>query len=847
MSYWCTEFLIVTVDGPGGQTVLPLDQPFARVGRHPQADVCLPDRAVPSRALYLHATRAGVFCLFLDRDDSGPDRTGIWLSPEQSVEVGPYRIRASLLTAEPEDALPSELPSAWGSAKPPLPVMMIYCGNRLKDKRRFRSILSPVGRRPQCALQLKGQKVSGFHCVLFWDQQRLWCIDLNSSNGTQRNGQEIVCAEVVLGDRLEVGDFHLVFQRLSSGGRTGSSEPAELADEGLANPSTLHGEQLGSASEDSPPASAGWGTQVVPVRSIARWKTDINEDSQLELDDRTRSHAAVGADSSVPSILDTAAADSSVDTSSQAIAEAERRQLREELAAEVAKLARQREEMQAEWQSATARLQKQTEQLEAKLQAVEGEAARLERQRAELQTAQHAWQAEQAASAMRMAERGEQLTSLEAELAARTAQIEAQLALVQQQAAAAELAARERRAAERAAAEQAAAERKAAEAAAAEAAAAQSREALRAAEEAQRDAVFSHASLDTAEPIDWPLDESMAPQTLVEGLAADADPMLVEQVSAHVEWAFDPAIADRLAAPLDQASPEVQSPSAEQSPPPWSQATDRLAAEIEQLRQHSQSLAAEKQSLEEARADWQHERQAILDQLAGRSAELSRLESELHQSQQTFEQRIDARLQEKWAQAAPQLAATPEPHPPQASAGSVPQAAAQSAEELVVDSDEPDSGLSIEAQEPDLAVTASIDDSEPVLDSSLAEPLAELLAEPSALALPTAPLSVPPSSSSDPVETAAGISTIRIEEFRRAASPVAVNAEEQPLAHPIGPFVPDPHAASPEEQKMREFLNSRLVQLDHERSGRPWLWWAIGGAGVTLLATFAFAVYKWMM
>jgi hypothetical protein len=831
MSYWCTEFLIVTVDGPGGQTVLPLDQPFARVGRHPRADVCLPDRAVPSRALYLHATRAGVFCLFLDRDDSGPERTGIWLSPEQSVEIGPYRLRASLLTAEPEDALPSELPSAWGSAKPPLPVMMIYCGTRLKDKRRFRSLLSPVGRRPQCALQLKGQKVSGFHCVLFWDQQRLWCIDLNSSNGTQRNGQDIVCEEVVLGDRLEVGEFHLVFQRLSSGGRTGSSEPAELADEVLSSPATLHGPQHAPASEDSPSVVAGWGTQVLPVRSISRWKTDVSEDSHLELDDRSRSHAVVGSDSSAPSILDTAAADSSVDTSSQAIAEADRRQLREELAAEFAKLARQREEMQAEWQSATAKLQQKTEELEAKLNVVEGEAARLERQRADLQTAQHAWQAEQSAVAMRLAERGEQLTSLEAELAARTAQIEAQLTLVQQQAAAAELATRERLAAERAVAEQAAANREAAEAAAAEADAVQSREVERTAEEAGRDAVFSHSSLDPAVPIDWPLDESMAPQTLFEGLAADADPTLVEQVSAHVEWAFDPALDDALVAPPDRASSEVQLHSAKEAPPAWSQATERLAAEIEQLRQQSQTLAAEKLSLEAARTDWQHERQAILDQLAGRSADLSRLESKLHQSQQTFEERIDARLQEKWAQAAPQLSATPNPRPLLVSAGSVHQAAGESA----VDSAEPGTGVSYEDQDQMGAVPVSSDDRHLALDPSPATDFASSDA-------------VEP----DTVLSTTGISTTEvlatgIQTLLNAAPPLVSSAEEQRVSIPIGPFVPEPHAASPEEQKMREFLNTRLVQLDHERSGRPWLWWAIGGAGVTLLATFAFAVYKWML
>lgn len=632
MSYWCTEFLIVTVDGPGGQTVLPLDQPFARVGRHPDADVCLPHPAVPSRALYLHATRAGVFCLFLDRDDSGPERIGTWLAPEQSIEVGPYRVRASLLTAEPEDAVPGELPSAWGSAKPPLPVMMIYCGNRLKDKRRFRSILSPVGRRPQCALQLKGQKVSGFHCVLFWDQQRLWCIDLNSSNGTQRNGQDIVCEEVVLGDRLEIGEFKLVFQRLSSGGRTGSSEPAELVDEVFTNLSTLHdSEQAPVAVPPLSSAPADWGTQVVPVRSLSRWRTDGNEDSQLELDDRTRSHGGVSSDSSAPSMLDTSAADSSVDTSNHS--EAERRRLHDELAAELARSAREREEMQAEWQSATARLQEKSDQLQAKLDAVEEEATRLERQRAELAAAQQAWQTEQAAVAMRLAARGEQLTNLETELAERTTRIEAQLATVQQQAAAA------------------------------------------------------------------------------------------------------------------------------------------------------QRIAAERVAVD----SWQVERQAILDELASRTGQLHRLESELHRSQEALAAQLEARLQAQLAQAAAPLPALP------------------AAAEL------------------------------PPADSEVAAPSPAENSLPFELPRhePHVEPSVRPES---PVEAAPSLPAL------------AGSAGEQPSAAPAsGPFVAEPHASSPEEQAMREFLNTRLVQLDNERIGRRWLWWTMGGAGAALVAGMAFAAYKWMM
>ena len=72
-----------------------------------------------------------------------------------------------------------------------------------------------MGRRPQCALQLRGSRVSAYHCALYWDQRRLWCIDLLSSNGTQLNGAKIDFAEIQLNDRIDVGEFGLVYFRWS--------------------------------------------------------------------------------------------------------------------------------------------------------------------------------------------------------------------------------------------------------------------------------------------------------------------------------------------------------------------------------------------------------------------------------------------------------------------------------------------------------------------------------------------------------------------------------------------------------------------------------------------------------
>lgn len=214
MNLWCDEQLVVTVEGPPGRREIFIPKPYARIGWHPDSEIVLQGAHVAKRALYLHATVEGVFALNLDREEAPLDQQGRWLGAQDVLAVGEYRLSVRRAAGAAETAAASDL-VRWGSASPPLPVVRIFCGPLLKDKRRFRARLNILGRRPQCALQLRGQRVSSFHAVLFWDQRRLWCIDLLSGNGTFLNGKPIECAELHLGDRLEIGEFSLVYYRWS--------------------------------------------------------------------------------------------------------------------------------------------------------------------------------------------------------------------------------------------------------------------------------------------------------------------------------------------------------------------------------------------------------------------------------------------------------------------------------------------------------------------------------------------------------------------------------------------------------------------------------------------------------
>ena len=385
MSYWCGQQLVVTLDGPSGRSELTLTQPFARVGSHPQADVVIDDESVAPRSLYLHAIDDGVFCLYLDVDANSASGKGIWLAPDSVIPLGAYRLQARLADAPASGASPTESLATWGSAPPPVPLVMIYCGRRLKDKRRFRARLSAIGRRPQCALQLKGEKVSGFHCVLFWEHEQLWCVDLNSSNGTQLNGSPLDCQRINIGDRLDVGEFGLVFLRLSN-------RPL-VTDPGLpGGPSSADALD----SRETQPVAAPLPYESPEERTVV---TSPAEELALR-------------SALPPSFAQTPEGD-------------EDRRLREQLAEEVACLAKARDDMHRQWEQSSRQLLSQIGQLHE-------EAARLASERQAFEQSRQQWQLDQATIVDQLVKRSDHLARLEQELAAATASLADRLARLDQ-------------------------------------------------------------------------------------------------------------------------------------------------------------------------------------------------------------------------------------------------------------------------------------------------------------------------------------------------------------------------------------------------------------------------------
>ncbi len=854
MSYWCDEHLVVTVTGPAGRRVISLAQPFARVGSHPASEVLLEGKAIPTRCLYLHATPVGVFCLYLDLHagdgNTSAGQRGRWLAPDEDLAIGPYRVRASLLTAEAGDAVPTDGLAVWGSAPRPLPVLMVYVGDLLKDKRRFRARLSPIGRRPQCALQLKGQNVSGFHCVLYWHEQQLWCIDLNASNGTELNGSPIVCSPVNIGDRLEVGEFGLVFQRLSYG-KAGIGKPQATTG---APRSTVQNEE---AEDDIPAPMPIVAAAPAPPPALTPQQTI--SPLALSVPNREAEEAVRRAQELTEELR-----------AAEATRAAEQQQLRDKLNEEVVRLAREREELHTTWEHTSHDLKSQISQLH-------DEAARLAAQRQALEQSRQEWQAERATISTELTRRSDQLGHLEAELTAATALLNKKLAAaetppaplvapvpVTQEPSPEELARleeqRQLRAELAAQVEQMARERQDLQARWE-----QSTDQLRSqiAELSSRSQELLHerdSALQSRH--EWETERA----TLAAQLARSSDQL------AHLEADLTTATT-LLAQKLATAPPTPTEPSPEQAAQlheqqrrqanleqeieqmaherqalqaRWEQSTEELRGQVAELTSQSEQLLRERDWAKQARHQWEAEHTQLAEQLGRRTDQLARLEIELATVTASFAEKL-AVLETRAT--SPQAIAQP------ATASQLivaaPEQAAAVTDQEPIDLDEPiDDEMEFDSADPvSIDDTASDDDPVSAEDTAPAEQeLASTTEAPIADAAMRTP-AIASSSSSEPAHPQDSSEELAIDvvSAKKEADSDGLSEKAEHIAPPTSPSFTTPAPLAFENRdRLPLFVSDRLAELDQTDRRKQFFWWSAGGIGVAAIIAIAVTLWQWL-
>jgi hypothetical protein len=314
---------------------------------------------VRKRAIMLLAMERGIYCLYLDLERAGPDVPGRWLREDEPIPIGPYTLIAGLASGA-SLADPGFNPQKARSA-PPIPVLHISTGGLLKDRRRVRHPLTMIGRRPQCSLRLMGEIVSSHHTLLYWCAERLWCLDLISSNGTRMGDELIACRELALGEQIEVGEFSLLYYRWSPRRLT----PGMQADE---PPDALIDEQ---------PLEAAMASSLAAAAA-------------LEQDDEPAADLLAAKEGEL---------------------RAQEERFLQQMAAHQAEIERQRQELQQQSeQTAT--------QFSEKLRALEADAERIAAERDALVRSRTQWEQDRLALTRQMTDRDKELARLEAELAA---------------------------------------------------------------------------------------------------------------------------------------------------------------------------------------------------------------------------------------------------------------------------------------------------------------------------------------------------------------------------------------------------------------------------------------------
>lgn len=193
--------LAVERPGRGEPEHLTVDSPSILVGRDPSADLCLPDREISDRHLYLQVVAGRLS--FLDLGS----RTGTFLegccarsgwADRRTIRVGPYRLR--LVDGVDERREPPAEDSGRGHLVLELRHRAIRSSRCTPEGE-----LILAGSAADCPVRLVDPRVSNYHCAFLQTEAGTWVVDLLGKGGITLNGDAIRHGLVHEGDEIRLG------------------------------------------------------------------------------------------------------------------------------------------------------------------------------------------------------------------------------------------------------------------------------------------------------------------------------------------------------------------------------------------------------------------------------------------------------------------------------------------------------------------------------------------------------------------------------------------------------------------------------------------------------------------
>ena len=234
--------LCVRVEGAGSEDAAfhhHLRQPFAVIGRGPEADIRLEYPEVSRRHAYVQVIAGRAFCVDLESRTGthwggGPAPMG-WLDPGQVLGIGPCRVGARDKgpgASELQQSAGAAYPTSRAFAQPAAMANDLECFDPATGGMTWQinRALVLLGQSSTCKVRVQGPEVSRFHCSLVSTTAGTWVVDLLSRTGTFLNGERVRSARLCEGDELKVGRrcFRLRAQVTAAG------PPAPIALRGVA-------------------------------------------------------------------------------------------------------------------------------------------------------------------------------------------------------------------------------------------------------------------------------------------------------------------------------------------------------------------------------------------------------------------------------------------------------------------------------------------------------------------------------------------------------------------------------------------------------------------------------------
>jgi hypothetical protein len=90
-------------------------------------------------------------------------------------------------------------------------ILRIYKNNQLVEVKQFDKDQIILGQEADATVQLKDDKVSPIHCLIELRDNGYYLCDLGSSQGTFKNGQQVLDEAISSGDNIEIGPYKIQF------------------------------------------------------------------------------------------------------------------------------------------------------------------------------------------------------------------------------------------------------------------------------------------------------------------------------------------------------------------------------------------------------------------------------------------------------------------------------------------------------------------------------------------------------------------------------------------------------------------------------------------------------------